>query len=89
MQQISTKEYKTRYDWVGKVIHWELYKKLKFDHTIRLMVFAQTSIHLGEWDTKLSGFWDTNRSPIPRQKTRPRDNYPTTKKKKTEREPAK
>ena len=25
-------EYKTRYDWVGKVIHWELCKKLKFYH---------------------------------------------------------
>ena len=24
--------YKTRHDWVGKGIHWELYKKLKFDH---------------------------------------------------------
>ena len=26
-------EYKTRHDWVGKVIHWELCKKFKFDHT--------------------------------------------------------
>ena len=26
-------EYKTRYNWVRKVIHWELYKKFKFDHT--------------------------------------------------------
>ena len=26
-------EYKSRHDWVGKVIHWELYKKLKFDQT--------------------------------------------------------
>ena len=26
------KEYKTRHDWVGKVIPWELCKKLKFDH---------------------------------------------------------
>ena len=25
-------EYKTRHDWVGKVIHWELCKKFKFDH---------------------------------------------------------
>ena len=25
--------YKTRYDCVGKVIHWEMYKKFKFDHT--------------------------------------------------------
>ena len=26
------KEYKTRHDWVGKMIHWEMCKKLKFDH---------------------------------------------------------
>ena len=26
-------EYKARHDWVGKVVHWELYKKVKFNHT--------------------------------------------------------
>ena len=25
------KEYENRYDWLGKVIHWELCKRLKFD----------------------------------------------------------
>ena len=30
---MAQKEYETRYDRVGKVIHWEMYKKLKFDHT--------------------------------------------------------
>ena len=40
-----------------------------------LMVFAQTRIHPREWDTQISlGFWDTNRSPNPGQKTRPSDN---------------
>ena len=29
---IEQKEYKTRHNWVGKVIHWELCKMLKFDH---------------------------------------------------------
>ena len=24
------------YDWVGKLIHWELCKRLKFDYTIKL-----------------------------------------------------
>ena len=28
-----TQEYKARHDWVGKVIHWEMCKKFKFDHT--------------------------------------------------------
>ena len=27
------KEYKARHDWVGKLIHWEMCKKFKFDHT--------------------------------------------------------
>ena len=31
--KLAQKEYKTRHDWMGKVIHWEMYKKLKFDHT--------------------------------------------------------
>ena len=31
--KLAQKEYKTRHDWVGKVIHWEMYKKFKFDHT--------------------------------------------------------
>ena len=26
-------EYKTRNDWIDKVIHWEMCKKFKFDHT--------------------------------------------------------
>ena len=33
MQQISTERVeKKRHDWMGKVIHWELFKKLKFGH---------------------------------------------------------
>ena len=32
-RKLAQKEYKTRHDWVGKVIHWELCKKLKFHHT--------------------------------------------------------
>ena len=33
MQQISIKKYKTRQDWVVKVVHWELCKKIIFDFT--------------------------------------------------------
>ena len=29
----AQKKYKTRYDWEGKVIHWELGKRLKIYHT--------------------------------------------------------
>ena len=31
--KLAQKEYKARHDWVAKVIHWEMCKKFKFDHT--------------------------------------------------------
>ena len=31
--KLAQKEYKTRHDWVEKVIPWEMCKKSKFDHT--------------------------------------------------------
>ena len=31
--KLAQKEYKTRRDRVSKVIHWEMCKKFKFDHT--------------------------------------------------------
>ena len=31
--KLAQREYKARHDWVGKVIHWEISKKFKFDHT--------------------------------------------------------
>ena len=30
---MAQKEYKNKHDWVGKVIAWELCKKLKFEQT--------------------------------------------------------
>ena len=42
-RKLAQKEYKTKHDWVGKVIHWELCKGLKFDHTSKLY------IHKPEW----------------------------------------
>ena len=31
--KLLLKEYKARHDWVGKVTHWEMCKKFRFDHT--------------------------------------------------------
>ena len=31
--KLAQREYKVRHDWVGKVIHREMYQKLKFNHT--------------------------------------------------------
>ena len=30
--KLAQKEYKTRHHWVGKVIHWKLWKEFKFEH---------------------------------------------------------
>ena len=34
--KLAQKDCKTKHDWVAKTIHWELYKKLKFDHVKKL-----------------------------------------------------
>ena len=31
--KLAQKEYETKHDWVDKVIHWEMWKKFKFEHT--------------------------------------------------------
>ena len=55
------KEYKTRHDWVGKVIHWDLCKKLKFDHTTKWYIHKPESV----LENKLHKIWDTNGSSNP------------------------
>ena len=32
--KLAQKEYKTRYDWLGKVIHWEMCKKFELKMTL-------------------------------------------------------
>ena len=50
-------EYKTKHDWVGKVIYWEMCKIFKFDHTNKC--YIQNSASVRENDThKL--LWDFN-----------------------------
>ena len=67
--KLAQKEYKTKHDRVGKVIHWELCKKFKFDHT------NKQYMHNPEWNTQKNslGFWDTNGSSNVGQTTRPTD----------------
>ena len=43
--KLAQKEYKTKHDWVGKVIHWELYKKLKFYHANKWYMHNPESVH--------------------------------------------
>ena len=49
-------EYKTRHDWVGKVIYWELCKKLKFDHVKKWYMHNSESVletHNLLWDIEI------------------------------------
>ena len=51
-------EYKTWHDWVGKVIHWELCKKFKFDHTYKWYMHNQAPVlendtHKLLWDFEI------------------------------------
>ena len=42
--KLAQKEYKTWHDWVGKVIHWELCKKFKFDHVNKWYMLTPESV---------------------------------------------
>ena len=51
--KLAQKDYKTRHDWVGKVIHWELWKK--FDHTNKWYMHNPATVlenetHKLQWD---------------------------------------
>ena len=66
--KLAQKEFKTRHDWVDKVIQWELCKNFKFDYENN----AQPRIRPEERDTQTSQ-GNTNRSPNFGQPTRHRD----------------
>ena len=56
--KLAQKEYKTRHDWVGKVIHLELSKKFKFDHTNKWYLHNPAAVpenetHKIQWDFKI------------------------------------
>ena len=68
--QLAKMEYKTRHDWAGKVIHWEVCKKFKFDHTNKW--YMHSAAPLLENDTQNPiGLWYANGSLNLGQKTRP------------------
>ena len=53
--KLVRKEYKNRHDWVGKVIHWEMCKKFKFDHTNKWYIHnpapvLENNTHKLQWD---------------------------------------
>ena len=42
--KLPQNEYKSRHDWVWKGFHWELYKKLRFDHADKLYMHKKDLI---------------------------------------------
>ena len=46
--KLAQNKYQVRLDWVGKVIHWELCKKFKFDYTNKWYVHNPESIQENE-----------------------------------------
>ena len=50
------KKYKTKHDWVGKVIHLELCKKLKFDHSNKWYMHNPESVLDNETNKVLRDF---------------------------------
>ena len=65
--KLAQAEYKTIHDWVGKVIHWEMCKKFKFDHTNmhNPAPVLETDTHKLLWDFAIQ---------TDSQKTRPYNN---------------
>ena len=56
--KLAQKEYKTKHNNVGKMMHWELCKKLKFDHTNKWNIENPESVqenvtHKFLWDFEI------------------------------------
>ena len=65
--KLAQKEYKTRHDWVGKVIHREMCRKFQFDHTNKW--YMHNPVPVLENDShKL--LWDFNIQTVPLIPTR-------------------
>ena len=62
-----------RHDWVGKVIHWELYKKFKFDPTNKWYIHNSETFQENETYKRLWDF-EIQTSPNLSKMTRPSDN---------------
>ena len=70
----AQKEYKTRRDWAGKVIHFRIMQDIEI-LSCDQVISSQPRIRPGNWDTQNSpGFCDTHRSPTLSQTTTPSDN---------------
>ena len=71
--KLAQKEYKAWHDWVGKVIHWEMCKKFKFDHANKWYMYNPASVLENDTQNPM-GLWYTYGSPNLGQKIRPYNN---------------
>ena len=78
-RKLAQKEYKARHDWVGKVIHGEMCKKFKFDHTNKSYIHNPAAV-LENNTNKLLWDWHIDGSRYLAQKTRPNENQQKKKK---------
>ena len=77
---MAQKEYKARHDWVGKVIHWEMCKKCKFDHANKWYMHNPETCPR-KWHAQTPvGLWYTYGSPNLGPNTRPDNNQQKKKK---------
>ena len=56
--KLAQKKNKSRHDWMGKLINWDLSQKLKFDHTIKWYMHDAASVlenetHISQWDFEI------------------------------------
>ena len=72
--KVPQKDYKTRHDWVGKVIYWEMCKKIRFDHTHKWDMHDPAPVLENNTHKLLRVLWHTHESPNHSQKTRPYNN---------------
>ena len=68
--KLAQKEYKSRFDWVGKVMNWKLFKRLKFDSITTWYMYKPDSVLENETH-KIN----KNNSSNSVKKTRPCANY--------------
>ena len=72
--RLAQKEYKTRHDRVGKVIHWEMCKKFKFDHTSKWYMHNPAPVQENNTHKTPMGLQHPLGSPNFGQETRPNNN---------------
>ena len=68
--KLAQKEFTVRHEWVGKMIHWELCKRLKFDYTPKWYMHNPESVWENETHKILLGFKIQKGAPNPDQETR-------------------